>query len=255
MLTKNKIIAVLLTLAILFLVMKPTERKINMGNLVILSAPLKGQWHTPNTPGSQIPSHGSDKFGTTYAYDFVQLDWKKLGKPAYQGGLLKYLQKGIQVEDYYCWGETIYAPCDGEIVVAKDGFPEAKRTNLRKDLSKARDNGQNFHPSRNNVQEVAGNYVIIKMAENIFVALCHLQQASIEVAVGEQIKTGEIIGKVGHSGNSFAPHLHLQVMDRLDIANAKGLPCAFDTYQVFQKGRWLRKTNGIPTKKERILFE
>jgi len=28
-----------------------------------------------NTPGTKIPSHGTDKFGQTYAFDFLQVNW------------------------------------------------------------------------------------------------------------------------------------------------------------------------------------
>lgn len=221
---------------------------------IILSSPVKGEWHTPNTPGNKIPSHGSDKFGTTYAYDFVQLNWQRLGKPAYRGGLIKYLTKGIPVEDYYCWGELIYSPCDGEVMVAQDGFAENTKTNLINDFSQARNHAKNFNPINRHTQEVAGNYIIIKMKENIFVALCHLQKNSIRVSKGDQIKKGDVLAKIGHSGNSFGPHLHLQAMDRLDIANAKGLPCAFADYEVYDDGKWQTVKSGIPKKKDRLRF-
>jgi hypothetical protein len=36
-----------------------------------IDLPLKGIWICPNTPGKKVPSHGIDKYGETYAYDFV----------------------------------------------------------------------------------------------------------------------------------------------------------------------------------------
>ena len=74
------------------------------------------------------------------------------------------------------------------------------------------------------------------------------------MAVGQNIKKGEVIGRVGHSGNSFAPHLHFQLMDSSDIASANGLPCAFEQYDAFQNGEWKKEVNGIPTDKDRIRF-
>lgn len=59
---------------------------------------------------------------------------------------------------------------------------------------------------------------------------------------------------MGHSGNSFAPHLHFQLMDSSDIATAKGLPCAFEQYELFKNGTWEKVNNGIPTNKDRIRF-
>lgn len=88
----------------------------------------------------------------------------------------------------------------------------------------------------------------------MYAALCHLQTGSIQVTVGQSVKKGEVIGRVGHSGNSFAPHLHFQLMDSSDIATANGLPCAFEQYEVFQDGKWKKVYKRIPTNKERIRF-
>ncbi len=104
------------------------------------------------------------------------------------------------------------------------------------------------------MQSVAGNYVIIECGENIYAALVHLQTGSIQVSVGQSVKKGDVIGRVGHSGNSFAPHLHFQLMDSCDIKTANGLPCAFEEYEIFQEGEWQTVTNGIPTTKDRIRF-
>jgi murein DD-endopeptidase MepM/ murein hydrolase activator NlpD len=94
----------------------------------------------------------------------------------------------------------------------------------------------------------------MQCGENIYAALVHLQTGSIQVSTGQSVKKGEIIGRVGHSGNSFAPHLHFQLMDSSDILTANGLPCAFGKYEVFQNGGWKKVVNGIPTDKDRIRF-
>ncbi len=63
-----------------------------------------------------------------------------------------------------------------------------------------------------------------------------------------------VFRKIGHSGNSYAPHLHFQLMDSSDICTANGLPCAFEQYEVFQDGKWQKVVNGIPKDKDRIRF-
>lgn len=88
--------------------------------------PLRGEWLSPNTPGTKIPSHGTDQLGTRYAYDFIQVDWERKGWPAYRGSLLQYLLFGIPINEYYCWGQEVCAPCDGIIVQAEDGYKERK---------------------------------------------------------------------------------------------------------------------------------
>lgn len=221
---------------------------------IIVEFPLLGEWHSPNTPGTKIPSHGTDRFGTTYAYDFIQVEWEKKGWPAYHGGLIQYLFSGISLNEYHCWGQEIYAPCDGMVVAAEDGYWENERTKFLSDLLNAYKNAHYFNPKKDDVQSVAGNYVIIKYSEDVYAALCHLQTGSIQVCAGQCIKKGDLIGKVGHSGNSFAPHLHFQLMDSSDITIAGGVPCAFRQYEIFENGEWKLIENGIPTNRDRIRF-
>lgn len=221
---------------------------------IILDFPLRGEWYSPNTPGTKIPSHGTNQFGTRYAYDFIQVNWAKIGKPAYQVSLFHYLMFGVPLDNYYCWGQGVYSPCDGIVVAAADGYKERRRTHLITDMANAYHNAHYFDPKKDNVQTVAGNHIIIEYSYNVYAALCHLQTDSIQVSVGQKVTRGEFLGKVGHSGNSFAPHLHFQLMDSCDIKTAKGLPAAFKEYQQFKDGTWLRVLNGIPTTRDRIRF-
>lgn len=161
---------------------------------------------------------------------------------------------GIAVEDYYCWDAPVYAPCDGVVVVAKDGWLERPRTNLRADVRNAYRNATRFNPRCDDVRMIAGNYVIIQYAERVFAALCHLRMGSVAVASGQRVNTGELLGRVGHSGNSYMPHLHFQLMDHLDIAVSHGLPCVFATYEVWRNGAWQCAENAMPRRKERIRF-
>lgn len=161
---------------------------------------------------------------------------------------------GIAVEDYYCWDAPVYAPCDGVVVVAKDGWVERPRTNLRADVRNAYRNATRFNPRCDDVRMIAGNYVIIQYAERVFAALCHLRMGSVTVAPGQRVNTGELLGRVGHSGNSYMPHLHFQLMDHLDIAVSHGLPCVFATYEVWRNGAWQCAENAMPRRKERIRF-
>src|SRR6516165_10475365 len=70
---------------------------------VIIGFPLRGEWMAPNTPGSKIPSHGTDQLGERYAFDFLQVDWARTGKPFYHTSFLRYLLFGVPLNKCYGW--------------------------------------------------------------------------------------------------------------------------------------------------------
>ncbi|NMD38848.1 MAG: M23 family metallopeptidase [Christensenellaceae bacterium] len=226
-----------------------------MNNPIVVEFPLRGEWNASTSPGDKIPSHGTNMLATRYAYDFIKVDWDRLGHPAYKGSFFNYLINGKSLNEYYCYGEDIYSPFDGTVVVAEDGYKESKRTNLFSDLSNSRAIARHFNPGKDDIRAVTGNYIVIQYSDNVYAVLCHLQTNSIIVSVGQKVKKGAVIAKVGHSGNSMAPHLHFQLMDSLDSRTANGLPCAFEKYEVFKDGKWQQLTNGIPKSRDRIRFQ
>ncbi len=221
---------------------------------IIIGFPLRGEWMAPNTPGKRIPSHGTDQLGERYAFDFLQVDRARTGNPFYQASLPQYLFLGVPLNKCYGWGQEIYAPCDGEIIKAEDGYKERPRVNLFSDLSVALKNANTFNPKKHDIQTVAGNYIIMKCSDHVYAAFAHLQTGSVTVSVGQIVRKGDVLGKVGHSGNSTAPHLHFQLMDSSDLLSAKGIPCAFEQYEIFRDGKWETVYRSVPSDKDRIRF-
>ena len=217
---------------------------------IIVDFPLEGEWWAANTPGTKIPSHGTDTLGQRYAYDFVMVDWEKKKKP-YKGSNWRYYLLGMPLSQWHGWGQNIYAPCDGKVLVAKDGLRERKRLHVLSDLFVVLKNGLFFNPKKSDLYRIAGNYIVMQ-TENAYAVFAHFQTGSICVMEGQEIKSGELLGRVGHSGNSTAPHLHFHLMDSADPLTGKGIPCAFKRYERFQDGIWEEVVNGIPTAQDRI---
>jgi murein DD-endopeptidase MepM/ murein hydrolase activator NlpD len=59
-----------------------------------------------------------------------------------------------------------------------------------------------------------------------------MQPGSIKVRKGESVKLGQVIGLVGNTGNSVAPHLHFQVSDRPSSLASNGLPYAIREFEI-----------------------
>ena len=50
------------------------------------------------------------------------------------------------------------------------------------------------------------------------------------VAVGDRVKSGQQIGRLGNSGNSFGPHLHFALLDAPEYFQADSIPFVVDRF-------------------------
>jgi murein DD-endopeptidase MepM/ murein hydrolase activator NlpD len=80
---------------------------------------------------------------------------------------------------------------------------------------------------------VSGNYAIIKHAANEYSFYAHIKNGTLKVKKGDTIKQGQVIGKLGNSGNSTGPHLHFHLMDKPSILTGRGLPIHFTNLKSF----------------------
>jgi hypothetical protein len=218
---------------------------------VVVEFPLRGErWVAVNTPGDRIPSHGTDMLGQRFAYDLLQVDSRRSLRD-HPAGILRRLIVGIRTRDCYAWGAEIHAPFDGEIVRASDGLEERSWIHPVRELALVLKNAFTFSPDR--LPSILGNHVIMHSGE-IFAGFAHLVPGSVAVETGQTVRRGDVLGRVGHTGNSTSPHLHFQLMDSPELITAKGVPCAFRAYEVSRDGGWERVENGVPRKMDRIRY-
>jgi hypothetical protein len=216
---------------------------------VVVEFPLRGEWVAVRTPAHRVPSHGTDMLGQRYAFDFVRPDHRR-GLRLHPGSALRGSLFGERTRDYYGWGQPIHAAFDGVVVAAVDRVPERARVHMVGELAHALTTTVGFDPARG-VDSVAGNHVILQGAD-AYAVFAHLVPGTVSVTTGHRIRAGEVIGRVGHTGNSTAPHLHFHLMDSPDPLRANGIPCAFEEYLAQRDGGWERVERGVPGRYERI---
>jgi murein DD-endopeptidase MepM/ murein hydrolase activator NlpD len=216
-------------------------------SVIAIDFPLRGIWITPHTPGTKVPSHGTSNFGESYAIDFVMIKDNDPFKKPYGKSFFSYLFRGLALSDFYGWGQTIYSPVDGEVVSIVDSVEERNPVRIFNDIANAIKVTNNYTQHGGSPDSIAGNYVLIKYSNDLYVLLAHMKKGSIIVKPGQKIRTNQPLGQLGHSGNSTMPHLHMQFMNSKDFKIAVGIPFVFRKYEVKRNSKWDVVYNSIPT--------
>jgi hypothetical protein len=123
---------------------------------------------------------------------------------------------------YRIWGCQLLAPCDGRVVHV---------------VNEVGDN-RAFGPDR---PYGVGNHIVVSPRDGQFVVLGHLQRGSVTVAAGQAVRSGDPIARVGNSGWTERPHLHMQAMKSAagDWWHGEPLPICI-------RGRFLVRNQCVP---------
>jgi hypothetical protein len=122
-------------------------------------------------------------------------------------------------DQYAGWGHDVIAPAKGRVVYTRNDVPDnPPDTDPVTVYSKVADP----------IMATAGNCIVIDHGNGEFSALMHLQRGSVAVVVGTEVQEGQVIARLGCSGDAFGPHLHYQLQDGPDLFRACSLPVKFD---------------------------
>ena len=100
---------------------------------------------------------------------------------------------------YTIYGIPLHAPCDGRVAWAENNRIEQPIGTADKEFT-------------------SGNGVILTCG-NVHVKLAHMQKGSVLVLKGDLVKSGQPIGRVGNSGNTEEPHLHIHAETVVEAGN------------------------------------
>jgi len=186
--------------------------------VVIIGPPLRGEGYISadsccdavRHTRAVLPVNGRVWLAQRYAVDWEQMN----------GQSRIYTGPSERLESYTIFGKPVLAVADAVVVSVTDGLAEQT---------------PGKYPTNISLDEADGNSVILDLGAQHYAVYAHMQPGSIKVHKGESVKLGQIIGLVGNTGNSVAPHLHFQVNDRPSSLASNGLPYEIRDFQVTGK--------------------
>jgi Peptidase family M23 len=188
---------------------------VNHRAVALLAPPLSGMGYvsadsccdaTRHTRAA-MPINGRVWLAQRYAVDWEEVDAEGL---IYHG-------PRERLESYTIFGKPVLAVTDGVVMSVIDGLPEQT---------------PGKYPTNISLDQADGNSVILDLGEQRYAMYAHMKTGSIKVHQGEHVKLGQVIGLVGNTGNSVAPHLHFQVNDRPSSLASNGLPYEIRDFRI-----------------------
>jgi Peptidase family M23 len=188
----------------------------------VINPPLQGSgWWTPNGPSNDAVHRRTllvlgGKLALTEEF---AVDWVKLGPNG-----ATFSGDPLRNESYFAYNQNVVAAAGGRIVEVRNDVAENTPT-------------QPPNPNDLEVETIAGNHIVEDFGDGRYALYAHLIPGSIRVQMGDVVAAGQILGRLGNSGNSGQPHLHFHLMDGPQPLGPRGVP--------FHITNWLRVPHQI----------
>lgn len=195
-----------------------TVAPLSLGTKVpVISPPLAGEgWVAVNGccgvrgvhRSTSMPVNGGIYFAQRFA-----IDWMKLGP----NGRLLNGDPG-DVHSYFDYGASVLAVADGTVVSTLNDLEDQVPGKLP-------------DPKTMTLQNVDGNHVVLDLGNGVYAFYAHMQKGSVTVKSGDHVKRGQVLGKLGNTGNTSAPHLHFHLMDAASVLGSNGIPYVISSFE------------------------
>ena len=185
---------------------------VNQTPPIVIASPLAGTgWLALN--GCCSPNvHRNTRVGATdriATSETFALDWMRVD----EGKECK--NDCTRNDDYSCFGVPVRSVSDGEVIGVRNDMPDERPSMIQSANIKT-------------PFDYGGNFVYVRIRPDLYAFYGHLQTGSVTVKPGDKVKTGTVLGKLGNSGNTSAPHLHFGLLDRPDVLVSNSLPFVID---------------------------
>lgn len=209
----------------------PAPIAVSHASPVTIEPPLHGKnWYAGEAPSNDAGHRrtvffydGRPYIAQRFAIDYVECKFIAVKCVVYSGDFKKN-------ESYFSYGQPIFAVARGRVVSVHTGVPDNMPTQT------------NPHVTMDNA---FGNDVILDIGFGRYAAYAHMIPGSARVKLGDMVEAGQVIGRVGNSGNSSAPHLHFQIINGPRFLGSEGEPYAHPHLRV-RSTSIAEDGNGIP---------
>lgn len=180
----------------------------------VLHAPLHGTaWIAFNALGSYDHRRAFQLVdGRIRIAQRFAIDWMRLGP---DGRLFRGDAKSNN--NFYSYGAEVLAVADARVSDLRDGVPDNIGTTERSSRVVT-------------VDSAVGNYLTLDLGRGRFAVYAHLQPGSLKVKLGDHVNAGQVLARLGNSGNSDEPHLHFQLTDGNSPMGSEGIPYELEVF-------------------------
>jgi hypothetical protein len=118
-----------------------------------------------------------------------------------------------------------YTAYDSDVLAVADATVVSTRSDLTDQIP-----GVMPDPKTINIGNVDGNHIVLDLGDGVFAFYAHLQKNSVLVSPGDHVKRGQLLGKLGNTGNTSGPHLHFHLMEGSSELGSNGIPYQIDHF-------------------------
>lgn len=200
--------------------------------LLELGPPLEGGPWTAKSGAAKNDSHHRRQFmvlgGSVTLSNRCAIDWVRTENGASFRGAAD------DIRSYLSYESHVLAVADGKVVDVRDGIPDNKPGHVGAEALNL------------TLETIAGNIVVLDLGHGEFAYYAHLKPGSPRVKVGQRVKRGDVLARVGNSGSSFEPHLHFEVTTSPEAMRGEGVPYVLDAFAATTAGTRTQRQRELP---------
>lgn len=188
--------------------------KVDLNKPVVIGPPLDGpNWLACNVADNYghrnafFPMNGNWVIPERWAVDYIKLT---SGNKVATGDI-------NDLNNWPGYNQDLLAVSDGTVIKVVDQYENLAIGGVLENMS---------------LENLGGNYVLIDIGNGYTAFYAHAIKGTVKVKEGDKVKRGQVIGKLGNSGNSTGPHLHFHIVKGNDPIANQGVPYVINNFEV-----------------------